>query len=136
MCDGNMTPIPITWSSTGQRMNPDYAQKRTCRSFDALKEWTKKREQVLHKNEELDEATKQLMELMENPDVTNNLRSDKIANMNYLKETHGVTDQQVSQLYEYGQFLYSMGDYDSASQHLVGGSSRGPVWRAPDQGQR
>lgn len=82
-------------------------------------EWTKKREQVLQKNEELDEATKQLMELMENPDVTNNLRSDKIANMNYLKETHGVTDQQVSQLYEYGQFLYSMGDYDSASQHLV-----------------
>jgi len=82
-------------------------------------EWTQKREQVLKKNEEYDEATKGLMELMENSEVTNNLRSDKIANMNYLKENHGVTDQQVTQLYEYGQFLYSMGDYDAASSHLI-----------------
>jgi translation initiation factor 3 subunit E len=82
-------------------------------------EWTQKREQVLKKNEEYDEATKGLMELMENSEVTNNLRSDKIANMNYLKENHSVTDQQVTQLYEYGQFLYSMGDYEAASSHLI-----------------
>jgi translation initiation factor 3 subunit E len=82
-------------------------------------EWTQKRERVLQKKEELEEATNGLMELMENPEVTNNLRSDKIANMNYLKENHQVTDQQVNQLYEYGLFLYSMGDYDAASQHLV-----------------
>lgn len=82
-------------------------------------EWAQKREQVLQKNHEFDEATKELMDLMENPDVTNNLRSDKIANMNYLKEQHGVTDQQVNQLYEYGQSLYSMGDYEAAQNYLI-----------------
>ena len=40
MCEGNMTPIPIEWSSTGRRINPNYAQKHTCRNFEALRKWT------------------------------------------------------------------------------------------------
>ncbi|KAK5938528.1 hypothetical protein PMZ80_009499 [Knufia obscura] len=43
MCEGNMTPIPIEWSEKGERINPNYAQKHSCRDFDALKEWTKGR---------------------------------------------------------------------------------------------
>jgi hypothetical protein len=40
MCEGNMTPIPIEWSQTGGRINPNYAQKHSCRDFNALKTWT------------------------------------------------------------------------------------------------
>lgn len=43
MCEGNMTPLPIEWSLEGQRVNPNYAQRHTCRDFDALKAWTKER---------------------------------------------------------------------------------------------
>ena len=43
MCEGNMTPIPIEWSEKGERINPNYAQKHSCRNFDALKEWTRVR---------------------------------------------------------------------------------------------
>lgn len=40
MCGGNMTPIPLEWSETGERLNPNYASTHTCRDFSRLKEWT------------------------------------------------------------------------------------------------
>lgn len=43
MCEGNMTPLPIEWSKTGQRINPNYAQRHICRDFGALKAWTQER---------------------------------------------------------------------------------------------
>ncbi|KPI45512.1 uncharacterized protein AB675_895 [Cyphellophora attinorum] len=43
MCEGNMTPIPIEWSELGGRINPNYAQKHSCRDFNALKAWTRAR---------------------------------------------------------------------------------------------
>ena len=47
MCEGNMTPIPIEWSEKGERINPNYAQRHTCRNFEALKRWTKERTEKL-----------------------------------------------------------------------------------------
>ena len=59
-----------------------------------------------------------LTELLDDQDVLSNLRSDKTANLNYLRETHGVQPEEVSALYTFGQFLYSLGDYGEASDRL------------------
>ena len=81
-------------------------------------EYAKKREEVLAKRRQYEEETEKIQSLLADADVVSNLRSDKVSNMNYLKENHGVTSQMVEQLYEFGQFQYSCGDYGSASELL------------------
>ena len=81
-------------------------------------EYAKKREEVLERRRLFEEETEKIQNLLADPDVVGNLRSDKVSNMNYLKETHGVTSQMVEQLYSFGQFQYSCGDYSSAAELL------------------
>ncbi|KAK8181836.1 eIF3 subunit 6 N terminal domain-containing protein [Phyllosticta capitalensis] len=81
-------------------------------------EYTKKREEVLRKREQFEEETKKVLDLLDDEAVVSNLRSDKTANLNYLKETHGVTYEMVDKLYEFGQFQYSCGDYERAADLL------------------
>ncbi|EME40145.1 hypothetical protein DOTSEDRAFT_74845 [Dothistroma septosporum NZE10] len=81
-------------------------------------EYTKKRDEVLERRRIYEEETEKIQALLGDADVINNLRSDKMSNMNYLKENHGVTQQMVDQLYDFGQFQYSCGDYGSASELL------------------
>lgn len=81
-------------------------------------EWQRKREEVIERRQLLEEQTAKLTGLLDDPEVTSNLRSDKVANLNYLKETHEVTNEEVSMLYDFGQFLYSVGDYAGASDTL------------------
>lgn len=87
-------------------------------SSEAAQEYVEKREQVIKRREELEQATAKLSALLENPEVTNNLRSDKVANLNYLKEQHEVTVEEVNHLYDHGQFMYSIGDYGLAADLL------------------
>ncbi|KAK4983166.1 eukaryotic translation initiation factor 3 subunit E [Elasticomyces elasticus] len=81
-------------------------------------EYAQKREEVLQRRELFQEESSKLQDLLADPDVLNNLRSDKVANLNYLKENHGVTVEMVNTLYDFGQFQYSCGDYHSASELL------------------
>lgn len=85
---------------------------------EGAEEWAQKREQVMQKREQLETQTQKLSEMMDNPDITGNLRADKVANLNYLKEQHGVSIEEVNALYDYGQFLYSIGDYTVAAEML------------------
>jgi translation initiation factor 3 subunit E len=41
-----------------------------------------------------------------------------VANLKYLETEHGVTAEMVNQLYEYGNFQYSCGDYVAAADLL------------------
>lgn len=81
-------------------------------------EYVERREEVLRKRERLQDESSAVTRLLENDEVINNLRSDKVANLNYLKEHHGVTVEMVNSLYEFGQFQYSCGDYTSAAELL------------------
>lgn len=85
---------------------------------EAPVEYNQKRESAIARREELEQQTQKLTDLLANGDVTNNLRSDKVANFNYLKDEHGVTLEDVEKLYDFGQFLYSVGDYESAADLL------------------
>lgn len=93
-----------------------YAQLNNLQ--DRPQEYTKKREDVLERRAKFEEETEKIQGLLSTEDVINNLRSDKESNMKYLKENHGVTDEMVDQLYAFGQFQYSCGDYGAASELL------------------
>ena len=81
-------------------------------------EYRQKRDQVLKRRDQLEEETSKLSGLLDDESVTTNLRSDKVQNLAYLKENHGVTVEMVNQLYEYGQFQYSCGVYPHAAELL------------------
>ena len=81
-------------------------------------EFTQTREQVLSKRDELEAATAKISELLDDENVVTNLRSDKAQNLQYLKDSHGVTLDDVNRLYEFGQFQYSCGVYPHAAELL------------------
>ncbi|OCK99550.1 eukaryotic translation initiation factor-like protein 3 subunit E [Cenococcum geophilum 1.58] len=85
---------------------------------EAPAEYVKKREEVLKRRDQLEEETSKISGLLDDEAVVNNLRSDKVANLSYLKENHGVTVEMVNQLYKFGQFQYSCGVYPHAAELL------------------
>jgi translation initiation factor 3 subunit E len=85
---------------------------------DIPKDYDKKREEVLKKRAQFEEDSSKLRGLLEDADVVSNLRSDKVANLNYLKEQHGVTEEMVNTLYDFGQFQYSCGAYGESAELL------------------
>jgi len=85
---------------------------------DMPDEYKKKRDQVLQRRDQLEEATSKISGLLDDENVVTNLRSDKVQNLAYLKDNHGVTVEMVNQLYEFGSFQYSCGVYPHAAELL------------------
>lgn len=85
---------------------------------EAPAEFQQKRDAVLAQTEKYQASCGTLLDLLADPNVINNLRSDKVANLNYLKENHEVTPEMVSELYDYGQHQYSCGSYQPAADLL------------------
>ncbi|KAF2278496.1 putative eukaryotic translation initiation factor 3 subunit E [Westerdykella ornata] len=92
--------------------------KRVNGLDEVPEEYKKRREQVLNKRDQLEAATKKISDLLDDESVVTNLRSDKVQNLQYLKENHGVTPEMVDQLLEFGQFQYSCGIYPHAAELL------------------
>lgn len=57
---------------------------------DPPAEYTKKRSEVLQQLERYEQATAKIANLLTQDDVVNGLRSDKVANLEFLKNQHGV----------------------------------------------
>lgn len=85
---------------------------------DMPEEFKQKRDQVLQRRDKLEEETSKISGLLDDENVVTNLRSDKVQNLAYLKDNHGVTVEMVNQLYEFGQFQYSCGVYPHAAELL------------------
>ena len=81
-------------------------------------EFVKKREEVLQRLQLYVEESKKIVELLADDSVVGSLRSDKIANLKFLEEQHGVTIDMVNILYDYGRFQYSCGSYGNAADLL------------------
>jgi translation initiation factor 3 subunit E len=52
--------------------------------------YEEKREQVLKKLDELEEESKEIMQIIQNPVVVQQLKQDKMANIQFLKENFNV----------------------------------------------
>ncbi len=81
-------------------------------------EFVKKREEVLQRLQLYVEESRKIVELLADDSVVGSLRSDKIANLKFLEEQHGVTIDMVDILYDYGRFQYSCGSYGNAADLL------------------
>ena len=81
-------------------------------------EFVKKREDVLQRLQLFSEETNQIDELLNDESVVSNLRSDKVANLKFLEQQHGMTIAMVDMLYDYGRFQYQCGNYGQAA-HLL-----------------
>ncbi len=72
----------------------DYVAKLYCEIEDldtVPADFAESRKKVLAKMEQLETETSTLRDLLENEDVVGNLRSDKVANLEFLKKEHGVS---------------------------------------------
>ena len=87
-------------------------------SDDTPEEFIKKREEVLQRLAIFAEETSHIDDLLNDESVVSNLRSDKVANLKFLEQQHGVTIEMVDMLYDYGRFQYSCGSYQNAA-HLL-----------------
>ncbi|KAK2737305.1 eukaryotic translation initiation factor 3 subunit E [Myotisia sp. PD_48] len=77
-----------------------------------------KREEVVQRLQQYVEESTKITELLQDDDVVGALRSDKVANLKYLEEKHGVTVEMVNTLYDFGRFQYSCGSYGNAAELL------------------
>jgi translation initiation factor 3 subunit E len=81
-------------------------------------ELVKKREEVIQRLELFQQETSKIDKLLNDEDVVSNLRSDKVANLKFLEQQHGVTIAEVDMLYQFGRFQYDCGNYGQAA-HLL-----------------
>lgn len=81
-------------------------------------EFVKKREEVLAKLQHYQDESEKITELLQDESVVGNLRSDKVANLKFLEEQHGVTIGMVNSLFDYGRFQYSCGSYGNSAELL------------------
>ncbi|KAI4155227.1 MAG: hypothetical protein LQ340_001137 [Diploschistes diacapsis] len=87
-------------------------------SSDIPEEFHRKRETVLSQLQKYQDETAHIDELLNDESVVSNLRSDKVANLKFLEQNHGVTTEMVDMLYTYGRFQYDCGSY-AAAGHLL-----------------
>ena len=85
---------------------------------DMPDEYRRKRDLVIQQRDTLDEETSTISRLLDDENVVANLRSDKVQNLAYLKDNHGVTVEMVNRLFEFGQFQYRCGVYPEAADLL------------------
>ncbi|KAK4101236.1 eukaryotic translation initiation factor 3, subunit 6 [Parathielavia hyrcaniae] len=81
-------------------------------------EFADRKQKVFSQLQKYEQETSKIIELLERDDVVNNLRSDKVANLEYLKREHEVTMDMVNALFDLGNLQYSCGNYADASEML------------------
>lgn len=69
-------------------------------------------------NERLQQEAQAVLDVIENPDVAQALRQDKNQNLQYLKDNYNLTLEQITALYNFGQFQYTYGNYSGAADYL------------------
>lgn len=72
----------------------DYVASMYCELHgvsDAPAEYNRKRQEVLSQLEKYEQATAKIADLLTQDEVVNGLRSDKVANLEFLKNQHGVS---------------------------------------------
>ncbi|KAK0672133.1 eIF3 subunit 6 N terminal domain-containing protein [Cercophora samala] len=105
-----------------QRTNmTDYVANLYCELEglnEAPAEYAERKKQVFSQLEKYEQQTAKITELLERDDVVNALRSDKVANLEFLKREHDVTIDMVNALFDLGNLQYSCGNYGDATETL------------------
>ncbi|KAI4527279.1 eIF3 subunit 6 N terminal domain-containing protein [Schizophyllum commune] len=81
-------------------------------------EFNEKREKAVSMNERLQLEAQAVLDVIEKPEVAQSLKQDKNQNLQYLKENYNLTLDQISALYNFGNFQFSYGNYSGAADYL------------------
>ncbi|KZS96041.1 eukaryotic translation initiation factor 3, subunit 6 [Sistotremastrum niveocremeum HHB9708] len=81
-------------------------------------DFTEKRERAVSTNEKLQQEAQAVLDVIENPEVAQALRQDKMQNLAYLKDNYNLSLSQIAALYNFGQFQFSIGNYSGAADYL------------------
>ncbi|KAI0315824.1 eukaryotic translation initiation factor 3, subunit 6 [Amylostereum chailletii] len=92
-----------------EQLNPD---------SEVPDEFAAKRTNAMSTNERLQQEAQAVLDVIENPEVVQAMRQDKNQNLQYLKDNYGVTPEQITALYNFGQFQYTYGNYSGAADYL------------------
>jgi translation initiation factor 3 subunit E len=106
-------------------------------TYTETSEFSRKRENAVSTHERLEQEAQAVLDVIENPDVAQALRQDKNQNLQYLKDNYNVrpsfsplrahrteisilqlTLEQITALYNFGQFQYTYGNYSGAADYL------------------
>ena len=87
-------------------------------SSETPQEFAKKRQEVIERIDRYQTETATIPALLGKEEVVSQLRSDKVANLKFLEETHGVTPDMILNLYNFGRFQYECGNYSDAAELL------------------
>ncbi|KAG8935544.1 eukaryotic translation initiation factor 3 subunit E [Tulasnella sp. 418] len=85
---------------------------------DVPEEFAEKRKLAMETNERLEGEAQAVLDVIEKPEVAQALRQDKNQNLQYLKDNYGLTLDQITALYNFGQFQYTYGNYTGAADYL------------------
>ncbi|KAG5513261.1 hypothetical protein PMAC_001631 [Pneumocystis sp. 'macacae'] len=82
--------------------------------FKSCIEFNKKREEETEMFDLLNTESQKVLKVLDNPEVIVALKQDKAQNLQYLKDSHGLTVEMINSLYKFGKFQYNSGNYASA----------------------
>ncbi|KAJ3092928.1 Eukaryotic translation initiation factor 3 subunit E [Quaeritorhiza haematococci] len=77
-----------------------------------------KRNNVLQQLEELQDESAEIMNIIQDPTVIQQLKQDKLANVEFLKENYGFRPEMLSTLYKFSMFQYAVGNYSGCAEML------------------
>lgn len=81
-------------------------------------EFERKRNQVLTEMAQLEQDAQKIIAVIENPEVIAALKQDKQHNRQFLEKEYGFTSEMAQDLFKYGRFQYSCGNYGGAGEIL------------------
>ncbi|KTW27787.1 hypothetical protein T552_02227 [Pneumocystis carinii B80] len=82
--------------------------------FKSRIELDKKKEEEEKELLRLKKESEKVLEVLENHEIITSLRQDKAQNLQFLKDTHGITVEMINVLYKLGKFQYNCGNYTNA----------------------
>jgi translation initiation factor 3 subunit E len=92
--------------------------KDTYNTDSVPPEYAQRKDQNTEQLQQYEKDTEHILAILSNDDITSQLRSDKVANLKFLEESHGVTAPMLESLYAYGRFQYDVGSYQDAADLL------------------
>jgi len=80
--------------------------------------YEERRNQVLARLEELRDESSEIMNIIQDPNVIQQLKQDKLQNIQFLKANYNFKPEMLQNLYDFAKFQYNCGNYSGAAEML------------------
>ncbi|KAJ1551387.1 Eukaryotic translation initiation factor 3 subunit E [Nowakowskiella sp. JEL0078] len=85
---------------------------------ESLSGYDERRSEVLEELASLEEESSAIMNIIQDPTVIQQLKQDKLANIQFLEENHGFKPEMLNALFKFSQFMYKAGRYGPSAEML------------------